>query len=143
MSSTSRTTAAGLVTPSCASIPTGSTYAYDADGLRLSKTLTGKSATRMIWDRSQANPNLLGDGGNTYIYGPDGTPLEQISSSGAVTYLHHDQLGSTRLITSTTGAKVATYNFDPYGAQTAKTGTATTPLGYAGQYKDAESGLIY
>ncbi|MBJ7459016.1 MAG: RHS repeat-associated core domain-containing protein, partial [Thermoleophilaceae bacterium] len=119
------------------------TYAYDADGLRMSKTLTGKPATRMIWDRSQAIPNLMGDGANTYIYGPDGTPLEQISSAGAVSYLHHDQLGSTRLITSSTGAKVATYNFDPYGAQTAKTGTATTPLGYAGQYKDAESGLIY
>ena len=31
----------------------------------------------------------------------------------------------------------------PNGTLTASTGTATTTLGYAGQYTDAESGLIY
>jgi hypothetical protein len=38
-----------------------------------------------------------------YIYGPGGVPVEQINNStGVVTYLHHDQAGSTRLITGST-----------------------------------------
>jgi hypothetical protein len=38
------------------------------------------------------------------IYGPGNTPIEQINNSTkAVTYLHHDQAGSTRLITGSTG----------------------------------------
>lgn len=118
-------------------------YVYDADGLRASKTLTGKSPTRMVWDKTVENANLLSDGQSTFIYGPAGLPVEQISSTGTVTYLHHDQLGSTRLITSSSGAKVGSYNFDAYGKQAAKTGTVTTPFGFAGQYTDAESGLIY
>jgi hypothetical protein len=28
-----------------------------------------------------------------YIYGPGGVPVEQITSGGTVTYLHHDQQG--------------------------------------------------
>jgi RHS repeat-associated protein len=56
-----------------------------------------------------------------------------------VTYLHTDQLGSVRMITSATGASVGTANFTAYGTGTT-TGT-TSPFGYAGQYTDTESGL--
>ena len=42
-------------------------------------------------------PVILGDGTNSYVYGPGGLPVEQISGGGTVTYLHHDQAGSTRL----------------------------------------------
>ena len=117
-------------------------YVYDGTGLRLSKTVS-RSTTRQVWDRSGGLEQLLGDGSNYYVYGPDGLPFEQISTGGTLTYLHHDQLGSTRLLTNTSGANVGTYNFDPYGRQTAHTGSATTPLLFAGQYTDSESGLIY
>ena len=40
--------------------------------------------------------------GHSYIYGPYGLPVEQISSGGTVTYLHHDQQGSTRLLIGST-----------------------------------------
>lgn len=58
-------------------------------------------------------------------------------------YYHQGQLGSTRLLTDASGAAAATFSYDPYGAVAARTGTATTPFGFAGQYTDAESGLIY
>jgi RHS repeat-associated protein len=80
---------------------------------------------------------------NSYVYGPDGSPLEQISSSGTVTFLHHDAIGSTRLLTSTAGANVGSYSYDPWGSVTGHTGTVTTPLQYTGGYTDAESGLVY
>jgi uncharacterized protein RhaS with RHS repeats len=79
-----------------------------------------------------------------FIYGPSDLPIEQInSSSGAVTYLHHDQQGSTRLITGESGKAEGTYTYDAYGNQTGHTGTATTALGYDGQYTSTDTGLIY
>ena len=58
-------------------------------------------------------------------------------------YLHHDQQGSTRLLTESTGKTEATFTYDAYGNLTGKSGTATSPLGYDGQYTDADTGLIY
>jgi RHS repeat-associated protein len=69
--------------------------------------------------------------------------FEQISSGGTVTYLHHDQAGSTRLITGSTGTVEGAYTYDAYGNTTGHTGTATTPFGYDGQYASTDTGLIY
>lgn len=88
-------------------------------------------------------PTLLTDGTCAYVYGPDGTPLEQLDSAGNATWHHHDQYGSTRALTNSTGAVVATFTYDPYGGLVASTGTMTTPLGWGGQYRDPESGLLY
>jgi RHS repeat-associated protein len=126
------------------SLTTSSTtsYAYDGDGVRTSKT-TGSTTTPYTWDQSTRLPLLLTDGATSYIYDPQGRPLEQISNGGTVSYYHHDQLGSTRMLTSATGTVSATYSYDAYGNQTGATGTATTPFGFAGEYKDADTGLIY
>src|SRR6185437_16188047 len=74
--------------------------------------------------------------------GPGGLPVEQINSEKAL-YLHHDQHGSTRLITGSTGTVEGSYTYDAYGNQTGHTGTATTSLGYDGQYTNSDTGLIY
>ncbi|MBS1860977.1 MAG: RHS repeat-associated core domain-containing protein [Actinobacteria bacterium] len=52
-------------------------------------------------------------------------------------------MGSTRLLTDASGESVATFTYGPYGALTGKTGTATTALGYAGEYTLSQSGLQY
>jgi RHS repeat-associated protein len=62
---------------------------------------------------------------------------------GRPTYLHHDQIGSTRLLTEARGSAVGTFSYTPFGAPAGTTGTRTTPLGFAGEYSDAESGLQY
>ena len=120
-------------------------YAYNGDGLRMQKTLSSSAPSAYYtWDVSGSLPLLLQDGTNTYVYGPNGLPVEQVSTSGSVvTYLHHDQLGSTRALTDATGAVVGTYTFDAYGNTVLHSGSTTTPLVYAGQYQDAESGLYY
>jgi hypothetical protein len=69
--------------------------------------------------------------------------FEQINNStGAVGYLHHDQAGSTRLLTGSTGTVTGKCTFSAYGASTCE-GTATTPLGFDGQYTSSDTGLIY
>ncbi|HEY3567277.1 MAG TPA: DUF6531 domain-containing protein [Thermoanaerobaculia bacterium] len=115
------------------------TYAYDGGGLRVSKTVSG-TATPFTWDTRSHLPLLLADGTTSYVYGPGGLPLEQVTASGTL-YYHQDQLGSTRALTNASGAVVATYSYDPYGNLSGSTGTVTNPFGYAGQYTDAETGF--
>lgn len=118
------------------------TYAYNGDGLRLNATTT-KTTEHYVWDNTSPAPHPLEDATNKYVYSPDGTPLEQITNTGeAVTYLHHDQLGNTRLLTNTSGETTGTYSYTPYGSPT-HTGSATTPLQYTGQYTDPETGFVY
>jgi RHS repeat-associated protein len=118
-------------------------YAYSGSHLRASQTISG-TTTYLAWDEAEELPLLLSDGTNSYIYGPGNVPVEQINNStSAVLYLHHDQQGSTRLLTSATGAKEATFTYGPYGTLTGSTGTAATPLGYDSQYTSSDTGLIY
>jgi RHS repeat-associated protein len=115
-------------------------YAYNGDGLRMSKTVGG-TATPFTWDVAGGLPSVLEDGTNVYVYGPGELPLEQITSSTPL-WFHHDQLGSTRLLTDSTGNTVATYTYTAYGSLSRSSGVPT-PLLFSGQYRDAGSGLYY
>ena len=117
-------------------------YSYDGDGIRSSKSVL-ETTTAFTWDSTSGLPEMVVENDTAYIYGPGGMPVEQVTGSGDVTYLHHDHLGSTRLLTNATGANVASLNYDAYGAVDAATGTATTPFGFAGEYTDAETGFQY
>jgi RHS repeat-associated protein len=117
------------------------TPAYDGSGLLASKT-SGETTRYLTWDQTAGLQLLLDDGERSYVYGPGGLPVEQIEGE-AVTYLHHDQLGSTRMLTNASGEAVGKFSYTPYGALEASTGTATTPLGFAGQYTDSQTGLQY
>lgn len=119
------------------------TYTYNGDGLRTAKTIAGTTTTRFTWSQTGGIPLLLQEGGDAYIYGPDNRPISKISNSTTVTRHHQDQLGSTRLLTNTSGTITATYTYDAYGNTTNTTGTATTNLRYTGEYTDTETGLIY
>jgi RHS repeat-associated protein len=120
---------------------TSATYAYSGDGLRMSKTVSG-TMSQFLWDVAGQLPALIKDGSVAYIDGPGGLPLEQITGSTAL-WLHHDQLGSTRLVTDNSGTSQATYAFDAYGNLTAISGTITNPMRFASEYNDSESGLYY
>lgn len=120
---------------------TTASYAYNGDGLRVSKTISGLSRS-FTWDASGALPLLLSDGAASYIYGVGNAPLAQVTSSGTL-YFHQDQLGSTRALTNGSGAVVGTFTYDAHGNRTASTGTASSPLGWAGEYRDAETGFVY
>ena len=71
--------------------------------------------------------------------------VTQPASGGAETirWYHHDQLGSTRALTNAAGDVIGTYTYTPFGELNASTGTAATPFGFAGDYKDPETGYLY
>jgi RHS repeat-associated protein len=116
-------------------------YTYDGNSLRASQTITG-TTTYFAWDMTEELPLILSDGTNSYIYGPGGLPVEQISGAETPTYLHHDQQGSIRLLTGSAGTSTGSITFDAYGYKVESTGTIS-PLGYDGQYTSSDTGLIY
>jgi RHS repeat-associated protein len=121
------------------------TYAYNGEGLRSSQKVSG-ATTYLSWDAAEGLPLLLTDSTNSYIYGSEGTPVEQVSRVGSeetVHYLHHDQQGSTRMLTGSGGSAEGTFTYGVYGTLTGATGAATTPLGYGGQYTNSDTGLQY
>jgi RHS repeat-associated protein len=117
------------------------TYAYNGDGLRTSKTVNG-IPMHFVWNQAEALPELLRAGSMYYVYGPEGTPIEQIEGS-SVTYLQEDQQGSIRLLTNASGSAVGRYDYDAWGNVLKHTGSVTSNLQYDGQYTDAETGYQY
>jgi RHS repeat-associated protein len=124
------------------------TYRYSSDGLRSAKTGPTGVRTEFTWTAHGGLALLLGQHRGTattwVIQGPGGQPVQQINPDSTVTWLHHDQLGSVRLGTNSSGNNVSARSWDAYGnPATASAGTATPILGYAGEYTDTETGYIY
>jgi RHS repeat-associated protein len=127
------------------------TYGYRSDGLRSSKQEAGSAPVEFSWDSSGGLPLLLaqhqGTAASYLVYGPGGTVVYQVRQDGSVLNLHHDQLGSIRLVTTgSNGSLYGTVSYDAYGRITSD----TTPwflerplVGYTGQYRDTETGLQY
>jgi RHS repeat-associated protein len=118
------------------------TYANNGEGLRTSQKVSG-TTSYFTWDEAESLPLLLSDGTDSYVYGPGGLPIEQVNNStGAVTYLHHDQQGSTRLLTNSSGEVAGKCSYAAYGTPTCE-GSASTPLLYDSQYTNSDTALIY
>jgi RHS repeat-associated protein len=117
------------------------TYTPDGDGLRQSRT-TGTATAHMVWDTSRAIPLLLDDGTHSYIYAIGATPIAQTDdTTGAITYLHADNVGSVRTLTDAAGAVTGIANYSPYG--TRNTSGAASDIGYTGAWTDPTTGLDY
>lgn len=118
------------------------TFKYDGTGLMTTETRSA-STYHMAWDVAGSLPLLLRSGNDYYIYGPEGVPIEQINTGSAI-YLHHDQLGSIRVLTNASGETTGTYRYSPNGAVWKHTGTGSSKMGFAGQFRmNTEHQLIY
>jgi len=130
-------------------------YEYDTTGMRTAKQLDNTAGTgaewrkEHTWTASGGLPLLLAEHQGTQsayvIYGPGGTPIYQINTTGDVQYLHQDHQGSTRLTTNPNGTTRNTITYNAHGEITANTNWwLEQPLaGYTGQYHDPETGYIY
>jgi len=79
---------------------------------------------------------------NYYAYGMGLVSQGQAASAGRA-YPLEDGLGNVRLVTSSTGAVTANYNYDPFGNLRAGTGTAATNYRFSGEQLDPESSLYF
>lgn len=117
-------------------------YVYAPSHRRIQKTV-GTIKTRYVyavWQRIADYDGVAGTLQNRYVYGVSlDEPLIQVSSSGALTYLHADRLGSIIATSDSTGAVTNKSKFSPWG-ENAPVGTT---FGFTGQRYDAETGLYY
>ena len=70
-------------------------------------------------------------------------PTGQLAALRRTTGTHYpitDALGSIVALTDAAGAKTDTFSYDPYGADTGRTGTTENPFRFTGEHRDA-SGL--
>jgi RHS repeat-associated protein len=117
---------------------------YDGDGLRTASTTASGGTQEYTWNTLSGVAQLLGDSTNAYLYANDVAPVEQINlSTGTVTYLVADILGSIRGTVSASGTLTGSCTYDAWGNPETSGGlTDDTPYGYAGSYADT-TGLYY
>jgi RHS repeat-associated protein len=74
----------------------------------------------------------------------DGIRLVSASAQAAnIAYIHSDHLGSPQKMTDTSQAVTWDAQFDPFGEEFLKSGSAVQPNRFPGQYADAETGYSY
>ncbi len=64
-------------------------------------------------------------------------------SSGSTSYFHPDHLGSTSVLTNSSGVKEEDLVYYPYGERFTNTGTANVAYKYTGKELDDSTGLYF
>ena len=114
-------------------------YTYNGDGLRMSKTVDGVT-TSHIWDGT----NIAGDVTNgtvtKYIRGLQLISSKKGSTENFYTYNGH---GDVAQLTNSSGAITKQYSYDAFGVEINKADNDTNPFRYCGEYYDTETDSVY
>ncbi len=121
-------------------------YRYDADGLRISKTVNGTTY----------NYFYLGDqlveltwGSNKLHFTYDSTGPLSVNCNGTEYFYVKNAQGDVTGLVSASGTRVVTYTYDAWGNPLSTTGSLASTLGeqnplrYRGYVYDTETGLYY
>jgi len=119
-------------------------YKYDPFGKRIEKNVSG-SVTKYIHSGDQIIEEWEGETlARKYIYGAGiDESLVMITLGGAKYCYHYDALGSVRNLTDSTGATVASYGYDVYGAFNLTGNAHGNSYTFTGRQWDPESALYY
>ncbi|PXA03908.1 hypothetical protein DDZ13_09720 [Coraliomargarita sinensis] len=111
------------------------TYAYDAEDRRISKTESGVTTT-FVHDPHAPLSRLLQKtiGATTTYYVYAGGQLLYEETGGQITAYHFDSRGSTLAMTDSTGAVSNRITYGAYGEVVASTSAPGTPFLYNGAY---------
>lgn len=124
--------------------PGSETDTWDANG-RLATKKSGATTTSYLQDLQTALPFVLaattGGESTEYVYGK--RLLEQVEPDGSHLFYHADALGSARVLTDDSGAVVATYDYDAFGAVRSQSGALANSFTFDGEQSDPESRLIF
>lgn len=117
-------------------------YAYDYQGRRAKKTVSGTTTT-YLYD----GLNLVSEEGPTradYLFGPGIDEPLALSRNGQVYYYATDALGSVTAVTDSGGVVQNSYLYDAWGQARSQTGAVVNPFAYTGrEIGDAILTLFY
>ena len=109
----------------------GATYAYNAQGLRVAKTVNGETDNFTL-----VGGNVWSDSTTNYLRG-----IELISN-GTQLYLYNVR-GDVIQLLGFDGEVDKTYDYDAYGNELQQNSNDSNPFRYCGEYYDTETGFIY
>lgn len=118
-------------------------YTYDVDGGRVTKTINGIT-TRY----PSRNFEIAGATSTAHIYAGDQLVASIVTAGSEqpkAYFVHPDHLGSTNVMTDSTGTTTSRYTYYPFGVVRNSFGTTTfnQPNQYIGQDRDQEADLSY
>ena len=114
------------------------TFVYDGDGGRVKK-ITSAGTTTFIGQSLEKDPI-----GKTTKYVFAGSQrIASKDSTGALRFYHTDHLGSSNVITDSTGTLVELAEYTPYGSLSHREGSVNTPQKFTGQRLDTDTGLYF
>ncbi|MBK9943314.1 MAG: RHS repeat-associated core domain-containing protein [Kouleothrix sp.] len=114
------------------------TYAYDADGERISRTSAG---TTTIYLQGSWEETTTGAVKRYYLLDQEVVAVRDSAAGNAVSYLHGDHLGSLS-VASDAAANGTPQTFTPWGT-IKRGGISVTSLNFTGQRLDSGTGLLY
>src|SRR5262249_4567742 len=121
------------------------TNQYDPAGIRVAQIVDGQE-TRFLIDTVQPYAQVLleyrpsGLIVTSYVYG---NGLIEQSPGGAKSFYQVDGLGSTRALTNASGVVTDRGVYDAFGRMLAQSGSTVNSYLFAGQQRDATTGLDY
>jgi len=119
----------------------GVNYTYDGDGKRVQKS-TGKLYWYGLSSDPLAESNATGNITDEYVFF-GGKRIARSNSTSGVTYYFSDHLGSSRVVTSATGAILDDSDFYPFGGERPVVSSSGNNYKFNGKERDSESGLDY
>lgn len=123
------------------------TNEYDAAGVRIAQEIDG-SRTRFLIDSAVRFPHVIEEyteGGVikvSYVYGRDLISQNRPGQSDKSIY-HTDGLGSTRVLTNSSGVVTDRYDYDAFGRILNQTGNTENLYLFAGEQRDFATGFDY
>ena len=127
---------------------TNLSFGYNADGIRLSKTM-GSTTTQYLLNGTQILAQKTGSTILSFFYDQQGNRVGMADgSNNFYYYLYNIQGDVVALADASTGKLAATYTYDAWGKCTVTNASGYTigtqnPFRYRGYYYDTETGLYY
>jgi len=115
-------------------------YAYDYQGRRAMKTVSGTNTT-YLYD----GLNLVSEAGSTpadYLFGPGIDEPLAMTRNGQVYYYAADALGSITVVTNSSGAVQNSYLYDAWGQTRNQAGSLLNPFTYTAR-ESGEAGTLF
>ncbi len=117
----------------------GVTYSYDGDGKRAKK-----SNGKLYWYGMGSDPlsetDLAGNSPVEYVFF-GGKRIARRDPAGAIAYYFADHLGSSRVVTNSTGTILDDSDFYPFGGERTVLSSSGNTYKFTGKERDPESGL--